>query len=125
MFVGILGLVVQSLHRRQRLKLFFATPPGSIASTVALTSRSGFGVRLFPFDDETTIEKKLDGLRFSLDKRTGAIVAEDAGSRRYTSHDSLIPLSSSFVAQSSAMGYHSLAKEDNLQVYSPRSLIDR
>ena len=64
-------------HRGQRKKLLLATPPGSIASIVALTSRSGFGELLLPYDDELTLEKKLDGLRFRLDRRTGAIVADD------------------------------------------------
>lgn len=71
------GIYAQLLHRRQRLRLLLATPPGSIASITALTSQSGFGHLLNPFDDSATLEKKLDGLRFRLDKRTGAIVAEE------------------------------------------------
>lgn len=59
-----------------------AAPPGSIAAVVSLTSRSGFGDLLLPYDDEKTLERKLGGLRFRLDKRTGAIVADDDGTER-------------------------------------------
>ncbi|KAJ7764751.1 hypothetical protein B0H16DRAFT_1525641 [Mycena metata] len=74
---GFLGVFLHLISRRQRRNLFLAAPPGSIAAAVALTSRSGFGDLLLPYDDITTIEKKLDGLRFRLDKRTGAILADD------------------------------------------------
>ncbi len=57
-----------------------AAPPGSIASITALTARSGFGELLLPYDDEATLEKKLDGIKFRLDKRTGAIVADEVSS---------------------------------------------
>ena len=73
---GVVGLFLQIITRQRRRELLLAAPPGSIASAVALTSRSGFGELLLPYDDEVTLEKKLDGLRFRLDKRTGAIVAE-------------------------------------------------
>lgn len=49
---------------------------------MALTSRSGFGELLYPYDDELTLEKKLDGIRFRLDRRTGAIVADDYETER-------------------------------------------
>lgn len=74
---GLIGLPLNVRHRVQRKKLLLATPPGSIGSIVALTARSGFGELLLPYDDELTLEKKLDGLRFRLDRRTGAIVADD------------------------------------------------
>ena len=74
---GIIGIFLHIIHRRARKRLLIATPPGSIASVVALTSRSGFGELLLPYDDKPTLEKKLDGLRFRLDQRTGAILAED------------------------------------------------
>jgi hypothetical protein len=35
-------------------------------------------MRLAPYDDEHGLKEKLDGLRFRLDKRTGAIVADKA-----------------------------------------------
>jgi hypothetical protein len=47
---------------------------------VSLTSRSGFGELLVPYDDEKSIQQKLSGLRFRLDRRTGAILAEEDGS---------------------------------------------
>ena len=53
-----------------------AAPPGSIASAIALTSQLGFSDLLLPYDDEPTLEKKLNGLCFRLDKRKGAILAE-------------------------------------------------
>ena len=81
-FTGIIGIVLHILNRRQRKKLILATPPGSIASIVALTSRSGFGELLLPYDNELALEKKLDGIRFRLDSRTGAIVADDYETER-------------------------------------------
>ena len=44
-----------------------------------MTSRSGFGDLLLPYDDTPTISRKLRGLKFRLDPRTGAIVADDDG----------------------------------------------
>ena len=77
---GSLGIFLQIIGWRTRKQLLLAAPPGSIASSMALTSRSGFGMRLAPYDDELTLEEKLDGLRFRLDKRTGDILAEDINS---------------------------------------------
>ncbi|KAJ7074670.1 hypothetical protein C8F01DRAFT_1101419 [Mycena amicta] len=74
---GFLGVFLHLISRRQRRNLYLTAPPGTIAATVALTARSGFGELLLPYDDITTLEKKLDRLRFHLDKRTGAILAED------------------------------------------------
>lgn len=75
-------MVVHVLHRNQRKKLRLSAEPGSIAATMALTARSGFGTLLTPYDGELTMEKRLEGLKFGLDKRTGAIIAEsdDEGS---------------------------------------------
>ncbi|KAJ7673447.1 hypothetical protein B0H17DRAFT_947234 [Mycena rosella] len=74
---GFLGVFLQLINRRQRRNLFLATLPGTVAGALALTARSGFGDLLLPYDDVATIEKKFDGLRFRLDKRTGAIIADD------------------------------------------------
>lgn len=74
---GFIGIFIQVISRNQRKQLLLAVPPGSIASIIALTSRSGFGELLLPYDDELTLKKKLGGLRFRLDKRTGAIVADE------------------------------------------------
>lgn len=49
---------------------------------MALTARSGFGDLLLPSDDEKTLERKLNGLRFRMDRRTGAIVADDDSTER-------------------------------------------
>lgn len=42
-----------------------------------MTSRSGFGELLLPYDDERRMRANLTGLKFGLDPRTGAIVAEE------------------------------------------------
>jgi len=75
--VGFLGVFIHILGRRARRNLILCAPPGSIAAVMALTSRSGFGELLLPYDDEKTLEQKLSGLRYRLDSRTGAIVADD------------------------------------------------
>ncbi|KAJ3505074.1 hypothetical protein NLJ89_g7605 [Agrocybe chaxingu] len=82
-FTGIGGIVIQVILRNKRKKLLLAAPPGSIAAVVALTARSGFGELLLPYDDELTLERKLDGLRFRLDRRTGAILAEEDDGAAY------------------------------------------
>ncbi|KAI0694036.1 hypothetical protein BC835DRAFT_1351017 [Cytidiella melzeri] len=73
--VGLVSTATHLAHRRQRRLVHLTAHPGTIASIVALTSHSGFGELLYPFDDKKTIYQKLDKLRFSLDRRTGAIVA--------------------------------------------------
>ncbi|KAG8215750.1 hypothetical protein J3R82DRAFT_7648 [Butyriboletus roseoflavus] len=75
--IGIVGFVVHYLHRRARRKLWLTSPPGSIAAIVSLTSRSGFGALLLPYDDEGQMQHRLAGLTFGLDPRTGAIIAEE------------------------------------------------
>jgi hypothetical protein len=47
-----------------------------LASTVALTARSGFGELLVPYETDETLKEKLDPLRFRLDDRTGAVLAD-------------------------------------------------
>jgi len=76
-FIGVVGLLVHLAHRHARRNLWLTSPPGSIASIVSLTSRSGFGELLVPYDDEESIKRKLAGLRFRIDRRTGAILAEE------------------------------------------------
>jgi hypothetical protein len=44
-----------------------------------LTARSGFGDLLLPYDNTKELDKKLQGIKFRLDKRTGAIVADEVG----------------------------------------------
>lgn len=77
--VGLTGLVLHFFHLRIRRRsgLYLTTEPGSIATSIALTSHSGFGQLLYPYDDRDMMEKKLQGFRFSLDKRSGAIVADE------------------------------------------------
>ncbi|KAG0704071.1 hypothetical protein DFH29DRAFT_398922 [Suillus ampliporus] len=77
MCIGIASLIVHILHKRSRRNLYLTSPPGSIASIVSLTSRSGFGELLLPYDDVERMKSNFAGLTFRLDKRTGAIVAEE------------------------------------------------
>ena len=81
--MGLAGLYVHLKHRRARERLWLAGHPGTIASIVALTSRSGFGELLLPYDDQPTMQHKLSGLRFYLDQRTGAILADDDQGEHY------------------------------------------
>ncbi|KAJ3821159.1 hypothetical protein F5878DRAFT_620584 [Lentinula raphanica] len=74
-FIGFVGVFIHIISRRQRRGLYLPTAPGTIASTIAMTAHSGFGELLMPTDDEDALERKLSDLRFSIDKRTGAIVA--------------------------------------------------
>ncbi|KAI0300667.1 hypothetical protein B0F90DRAFT_1629338 [Multifurca ochricompacta] len=64
-------------HFRERRDIYLAHPPGSIGSAVALTSHSGFGDLLMPYDNVATFSRALAPFRFSLDRRTGAIVVDD------------------------------------------------
>ncbi|KAF8553065.1 hypothetical protein OG21DRAFT_1485715 [Imleria badia] len=75
--IGFVGFGVHFLHRRARRNLWLTSPPGSIGAIVSLTSRSGFGQLLLPYDDEQRMQNNLDGLTFYIDRRTGAIVAEE------------------------------------------------
>ena len=81
--MGIAGLYIHLKHRRAREKLWLTSHPGSIASIVALTARSGFGELLLPYDDKDAMQQKLSGLRFYLDHRTGAILADDDMGEHY------------------------------------------
>jgi hypothetical protein len=65
-------------HFRARRDIYLAHPPGSIGSSVALTSHSGFGELLMPYDNTATFSRALAPLRFRLDRRTGAIVVDDS-----------------------------------------------
>ncbi|KAF8808238.1 hypothetical protein BYT27DRAFT_7164285 [Phlegmacium glaucopus] len=79
---GFIGVFLHVINREKRKRLLLPTLPGSIASIVSLTSQSDFGKLLSPYDDELTLEKKLDGLRFRFDKITGAIVADGVETTR-------------------------------------------
>ena len=66
------------LHVRQRRDIYLTHMPGSIGSAVALTSHSGFGQLLMPYDDRAAYSRALAPLSFRLDRRTGAIVVDDS-----------------------------------------------
>ncbi|KAH8108431.1 hypothetical protein DFH11DRAFT_1881891 [Phellopilus nigrolimitatus] len=85
---GGLMLFVGIAHRHVRKGVFLASPPGSIASAVALTSHSGFGMFLVPYDTDVGIASKLSPLLFSLDRRSGAIVATDRPGFEFSRGDS-------------------------------------
>jgi hypothetical protein len=70
--------MLHSLHVRQRRDIYLTHMPGSIGSAVALTSHSGFGQLLMPYDDRAACSRALAPLRFCLDRRTGAIVVDDS-----------------------------------------------
>lgn len=76
--IGLTMIFVGIAHHQVRKGVYLASAPGSIASAVTLTSHSGFGMFLNPFDTDASISKKLSPLRFRLDHRTGAILAVDA-----------------------------------------------
>lgn len=75
--IGLTGFTVGFLHWRARRTFFLAAPPGTIASAVSLTSHSGFGNLLYPYDTMESMQHKMTGLRFGLDERTGAIQTYD------------------------------------------------
>ena len=87
LIIGLALLVIGIAHHRLRQSLFLASPPGSIASAVSLTSHSGFGMFLVPYDTETDIAAKMSTLTFALDERTGAIVAHDRPGVSYSYAD--------------------------------------
>jgi hypothetical protein len=72
------GFFLHFWHFRERRNIYLAHAPGSIGSAVALTSHSGFGELLMPYDNTATFSRALAPLRFGLDRRTGAIVVDDS-----------------------------------------------
>jgi len=66
------------MHFRQRRDVYLAHFPGTIASGVALAAHSGFGELMLPYDNQAALGRALDSFRFSLDRRTGAIVVDDS-----------------------------------------------
>lgn len=75
--IALFAMLLHVLHRRARSSLYLTSAPGSIAQIVSLTSHAGFGRKLFPYDNGEKLEEKLEGMRFSLDMRTGAILADE------------------------------------------------
>ncbi|KLO16854.1 hypothetical protein SCHPADRAFT_937561 [Schizopora paradoxa] len=75
--IGLIMLFVGVQHRRERKGVFLASAPGSIASATCLTSHSGFGELLNPYDTDFEVALKMGQLLFCLDERTGAITAVD------------------------------------------------
>ena len=77
--VGLIGATLVLIHRHQRRNHHLVVHPGTIAGVVALTSHSGFGELLYPYDNADAMRRKLGHLRFSLDRRTGAVIADEYG----------------------------------------------
>jgi hypothetical protein len=78
MLVAVVTLGLHLWHVRQRRNVYLTQLPGSIGSAVALTSHSGFGQLLMPYDDRVACSRALAPFRFGLDRRTGAIVVDDS-----------------------------------------------
>jgi len=78
MLTAAVVFVLHFMHFRQRRGFSLTHPPGSIASSMALASHSGFGELLLPYENEADFSRALASLRFCLDKRTGAIVVDDS-----------------------------------------------
>lgn len=115
--IGITCLIIHILHKRSRRNLWLTSPPGSIAAIVSLTSRSGFGELLLPYDDVTRMNRKLTGLTFRLDRRTGAIVAEeDFG---------VVDASDSTMLLGGKRGYSAMVGVDSLSPLSRTSFKDK
>jgi len=74
--IGFLALFIHIVHSRHRRRFFLAASPGSIAHIISITAHARFGEKLYPYDDDETLARKLAGLSFSLDPRTGAVVAD-------------------------------------------------
>ncbi|KAJ7046989.1 hypothetical protein C8F04DRAFT_1062401 [Mycena alexandri] len=75
-FIGFSALFLHIVHSRQRRRFFLAASPGSIAHIISMTAHARFGEKLYPYDDDETLARKLAGLNFGLDPRTGAVVAD-------------------------------------------------
>jgi hypothetical protein len=78
MLTSAILFTIHLLHYRERRSIFLAHAPGSIGSAVALTSHSGFGELLMPYDNIATFSRTLAPHCFALDRRTGAIVVDDS-----------------------------------------------
>jgi hypothetical protein len=78
MLVAGVTLGLHTWHVRQRRDIYLTQLPGSIGSALALTSHSGFGQLLMPYDDRVACSRALAPLRFCLDRRTGAIVVDES-----------------------------------------------
>jgi hypothetical protein len=75
--IGIALIVIHVLHYRMRRDVYLPMPPGCLGLTVGQSARSGFGNLLYPYDSREQMLSKLAGLRFALDRRTGAVVVDD------------------------------------------------
>lgn len=71
-------LVLHFMHFKQRRDVYLAHPPGTIASSLALTAHSGFGELLLPYDNQAALAHALQSFRFCLDRRTGAIILDES-----------------------------------------------
>ncbi|KAJ7087860.1 hypothetical protein C8R44DRAFT_820004 [Mycena epipterygia] len=76
LFIGLSALFLHIAHSRQRRHFFLTASPGSIAHIISMTAHARFGEQLYPYDNDETLARKLAGLSFSLDPRTGAVVAD-------------------------------------------------
>ncbi|KIY62821.1 hypothetical protein CYLTODRAFT_473525 [Cylindrobasidium torrendii FP15055 ss-10] len=76
LLIGIVGAVLQFVNYRRPQVV---GPLGGIAAVVARTAHAGWSRRLWPGDTAKDAKRKLEGLRFGVDPRTGAIVQRGVG----------------------------------------------
>ena len=79
-FMAVSMSILQWVHRKERRRLFLAGPPGSIASDVSLTSSAKFGLLLNAGDTQKDMRRKLQGMRFGIERATGQIIVEKESS---------------------------------------------
>lgn len=63
-------------HHGTRNRIYLATPPGTIASAITLTSNSRWTTLIGPADDEASVVRKLRGLSFRLDPISHHIIVD-------------------------------------------------
>lgn len=73
LLTGIILSYLFQVHSKQHRKLHLTDRPTTLGVVGALLSRSRVAELLDPRDTNEEIEKKLSGLRFGIDKETGAI----------------------------------------------------
>ncbi|KAJ7219468.1 hypothetical protein GGX14DRAFT_592313 [Mycena pura] len=76
LLIAFSALFIHIVHSRQRRRFYLAASPGSVAHIMSMTAHSRIGETLYPYDDDETLARKLAGLSFSLDPRTGALVSD-------------------------------------------------
>jgi hypothetical protein len=108
-------------HRRARANLSLTHTPGSIASTVALTGRSGFGDLLVPYETDASLAAKLGPLRFRLDERTGAILADSDDAYAPGKRGSRVPIGKLPASPLAKMHFQRQADDLQMRLLGPEA----